>query len=74
MGNDLEPAKWVADTSKLYPSFDKPDYIRSLHGPLRSSYYTLERREGELLKTLTKVNVCQKTLKTLSKIQISIKT
>ena len=55
MGNHQYPKKWALDVQKLYPEGERPDYIRYLDTPVRSKYFTQERKDEELLKTLTKV-------------------
>lgn len=55
MENHQDPKKWALDVKTLYPAGDRPDYVRYLDTPTRSRYYTQERRDEELLKTLTKV-------------------
>ena len=48
------PTKWAKEVKGLYGE-DIPPYVASLQSPMREFYDTEERREGEILQSLTKV-------------------
>ena len=48
--------KWKVDAEKLY-GHDIPAYLKNLESPMREQYETVARTNGELLSSLTQVDL-----------------
>ena len=57
MLNPIHPSKWADQVTNQYPADtdNAPPYIQSFKSPTRLRYSTEDRKNKELLSTLTKV-------------------